>query len=123
MKKARCTSVVFHIEEKDSLVLLLYSVYSISCFHVSMFLFPGVLVPELVHRLLDFGVLLSSEQFDLVVKIMNSALVDQTSAMILLPITTIIYRVCVHVHTCSSTYNRPLFSITNYDVHVIGVIE
>lgn len=51
------------------------------------------LVPELVYRLLDFGRLLSSEQFDLIVKIMNSALVDENSAVMLLPITTVIYRV------------------------------
>ena len=51
------------------------------------------LVSELVHRLLDYGVLISSEQFDMIVKIMNSALVDEKVAMVLLPLTTIIYRV------------------------------
>ena len=54
----------------------------------------NVLVPELVHRFLDFSALLSSEQFDLVVKLLNSALIDEQSAMMLLPLTTIIYRVC-----------------------------
>lgn len=53
----------------------------------------NVLVPELVHRFLDFSALLSSEQFDLVVKLLNSALIDEQSAMMLLPLTTIIYRV------------------------------
>lgn len=52
------------------------------------------LVPSLVVRFLQYGVLLSSEQFDLVVKLLNSALVDQQSAMMLLPLTTVIYRVC-----------------------------
>ena len=52
-----------------------------------------VLVPELVQWFLEFGVLLSSEQFDLIVKFMNCALVDEHSALLLLPLTTIIYRV------------------------------
>lgn len=43
--------------------------------------------------MLDYGVLISSEQFDMIVKIMNSALVDEKVAMVLLPLTTIIYRV------------------------------
>lgn len=51
------------------------------------------LVPELVDRFLQYGVLLSSEQFDLVVRLLNSALVDKQSAMALLPLMTIIYRV------------------------------
>ena len=42
---------------------------------------------------MEFGVLLGTEQFDLIVKVMNSALVDEKSAMNLLPMTTIIYRV------------------------------
>ena len=50
-------------------------------------------VPELVHRLLEFKVSMSSEQFDLIVKLMNSALVDEKSAMMILPIATIVYRV------------------------------
>lgn len=53
----------------------------------------NVLVPELVNQFLDFSALLSSEQFDLVVKLLNSALIDEQSAMMLLPLTTIIYRV------------------------------
>jgi myotubularin-related protein 5/13 len=52
-----------------------------------------VLVPELVQWFLEFGVLLSSEQFDLIVKFMNCALIDEHSALLLLPLTTIIYRV------------------------------
>ncbi|XP_064399586.1 myotubularin-related protein 5-like isoform X3 [Halichondria panicea] len=51
-----------------------------------------VLVPELVERFLQFSALLSSEQFDLVVKLLNSALIDSQSALLLLPLTTIIYR-------------------------------
>lgn len=50
------------------------------------------LVPELVDHIMEFGVLLGTEQFDLIVKVMNSALVDEKSAMNLLPMTTIIYR-------------------------------
>ena len=52
-----------------------------------------VLVPALVDRFLQYGTLLNSEQFDLIVKLLNSALVDQHSALMLLPLTTIIYRV------------------------------
>ena len=52
------------------------------------------LVPEMVRWLLKIGgVLLSSEQFDVVVKIMNSALVHSTTALALLPVSTIMYRV------------------------------
>ena len=56
---------------------------------------PKALVSELVHRLLDFGVLMSSDQFDVIVKVVNSALIDEKVAMMLLPLTTIIYRVSV----------------------------
>ena len=64
-----------------------------------------VLVPELVQWFLEFGVLLSSEQFDLIVKFMNCALVDEHSALLLLPLTTIIYRVIKHpwLHACTCT--------------------
>ena len=52
------------------------------------------LVPEMVRWLLKIGgVLLSSEQFDVVVKIVNSALIDSTTAVALLPVSTIMYRV------------------------------
>ncbi len=54
-----------------------------------------VLMPALVDRFWQYGVLLSSEQFDLVVKLLNSALVDEKSAMTLLPLMTVIYRVSV----------------------------
>ena len=65
-----------------------------------------VLVPELVQWFLEFGVLLSSEQFDLIVKFMNCALVDEHSALLLLPLTTIIYRVRVekYAYTYISAY-------------------
>ena len=49
-------------------------------------------MPALVDCFLQYGVLLSSEQFDLVVKLLNSALVDQQSAMTLLPLMTVIYQ-------------------------------
>ena len=57
--------------------------------------YPKALVSELVHRLLDYGVLISSDQFDVIVKVVNSALIDEKVAMMLLPLTTIIYRVSV----------------------------
>ena len=56
---------------------------------------PKTLVSELVHRLLDYGALMSSDQFDVIVKVVNSALIDEKVAMMLLPLTTIIYRVSV----------------------------
>ena len=73
-----------------------------------------VLVPELVQWFMEFGVLLSSEQFDLIVRFMNCALVDEHSALLLLPLTTIVYRVSKHgtviymymymnVYTCTCT--------------------
>ena len=52
-----------------------------------------ILMPALVDRFWQYGVLLTSEQFDLVVKLLNSALVDEKSAMTLLPLMTVIYRV------------------------------
>ena len=52
------------------------------------------LVPELVRRVMQVNsVVLSSDQFDILVKIINSALTDATSAMTLLPVSTIMYRV------------------------------
>ena len=39
--------------------------------------------------------LISSDQFDVIVKVVNSALIDEKVAMMLLPLTTIIYRVSV----------------------------
>ena len=36
---------------------------------------------------------LSSDQFDILVKIINSAISDNKSAMVLLPVSTIMYRV------------------------------
>ncbi len=68
-----------------------------------------VLVPELVERFLQFSALLSSEQFDLVVKLLNSALIDSQSALLLLPLTTIIYRVSAwHNHPSSEISISPL---------------
>jgi len=55
----------------------------------------NVLVPELVGRFLQFSALLSSEQFDLVVKLLNAAIIDTQSALLVLPLATIIYRVGV----------------------------
>ena len=52
-----------------------------------------VLVPELVEWFMEFGVLLSSEQFDLIVRFMNCAIIDKHTALLLLRLRTIIYRV------------------------------
>ena len=71
------------------------------------------LVSELVHRLLDYGVLISSDQFDVIVKVVNSALIDEKVAMMLLPLTTIIYRVSV---VAMETY-RYTFSCLNTCCH------
>ena len=60
----------------------------------------NALVPELVDRFFKFSALLSTEQFDLVVKLLNGALIDSQSALLLLPLTTFIYRVCVCVCVC-----------------------
>ena len=64
------------------------------------------LVPALVDCFLQYGVLLSSEQFDLVVKLLNSALVDQQSAMTLLPLMTVIYRVSFYIGYFCSIYRK-----------------
>ena len=46
---------------------------------------------------------MSSEQFDILVKMINSAVTDATSALALLPVSTIMYRVselvCVRLLT------------------------
>ena len=72
------------------------------------------LVSELVHRLLDYGVLISSDQFDVIVKVVNSALIDEKVAMMLLPLTTIIYRVSV---VAMETYRYNTFSCLNTCCH------
>ena len=60
--------------------------------------------PELVCRILKFGAHMSSEQYDMIVKIMNSALSDREVATVLLPLVIILYRVCENVHVCAHSY-------------------
>lgn len=50
-------------------------------------------VPELVHRLTVYGGFLGQEQFDILVKLMNSAMVHESMAARLLPLSTAFYRV------------------------------
>lgn len=50
-------------------------------------------VPELVQRLNDYGGFLGQEQFDILVKLMNSAMVHESMAARLLPLLTAFYRV------------------------------
>ena len=50
-------------------------------------------VPELVHRLTVYGGFLGQEQFDILVKLMNSAMAHEPMAARLLPLSTAFYRV------------------------------
>lgn len=50
-------------------------------------------VPELVQRLTEYGGFLGPEQFDILVKLMNSAMVHESMAARLLPLSTAFYRV------------------------------
>lgn len=62
--------------------------------------------PELVCRILKFGALVSSEQYDMIAKIMNSALNDREVATVLLPLVIILYRVCDNI--CTHLYSLEL---------------
>ena len=57
----------------------------------------SIFVPELVNRLLKYGPYLSSEQFEVLVRIVNSALTDENIAMLLLPLTSVFYQVCLSI--------------------------
>jgi len=52
-----------------------------------------LLVPELVQRLTEYGGFLGAEQFDILVKLINSAMVHEPMATRLLPLSTAFYRV------------------------------
>ena len=52
-----------------------------------------VFVPELVNKLLECGGLLVSEQFELLVRLVNSAMGDENTAVAILPLLTVFYRV------------------------------
>ena len=56
-------------------------------------LLTEVFVPELVNKLLECGGLLVSEQFELLVRLVNSAMGDENTAMAVLPLLTVFYRV------------------------------
>ena len=57
-------------------------------------------VPELVQRLTTYGGFMGPEQFDILIKLMNSAMVQESMAARLLPLSTAFYRVRI---------NPPLF--------------
>ena len=50
-------------------------------------------VPELVSRLRVHGSFLSSDQYEVLVRCINSAMVDEKMAMLILPLTAVIYQV------------------------------
>ena len=56
-------------------------------------LLTDVFVPELVNKLLHCGGLLVSEQFELLVRLVNSAMGDENTAVAILPLLTVFYRV------------------------------
>ena len=53
----------------------------------------GIFVPELVERLLKFGSLLSSEQFELLGRLLNSAIINDKMAMTILPLASVFHQV------------------------------
>ena len=59
----------------------------------------GIFVSELVERLLKYGALLSSEQFELLVRLVNSAIINEKMAMTILPLAAVFHQVsgCVSV--------------------------
>ena len=71
--------------------------------------------PELVCPILRFGAVMSSEQYDMIAKIMNSALSDREVATVLLPLVIILYRVCENI--CTHSYFGGWF----FDVHFATV--
>ena len=52
-------------------------------------------VPELVNRLIKNGAFLTSDQFEVLVRVMNIVLMNEKMAVQILPLTTVIYQVCV----------------------------
>jgi myotubularin-related protein 5/13 len=72
------------------------------------------LVSELVHRVIQVNsVVLSSDQFDILVKLINSAVTDERSAMALLPVSTIMYREInpgIHQHICTHLQHHSIWT-------------
>ena len=58
-------------------------------------------VPKLVTKLSEYGGFLGQEQFDILVKLINSAILDESMAARLLPLSTAFYRVCCQ-YVCSA---------------------
>ena len=52
-----------------------------------------IFVPELVNKLMRNGAYLSAEQFEVMVQLVNCALVDEKIAMQILPLTSVFYQV------------------------------
>ena len=53
-------------------------------------------VPELVQQLTSYGGFLGPEQFDIIMKLMNSAMIQESMAARLLPLSTAFYRVRIN---------------------------
>lgn len=61
----------------------------------------GIFVPELVNRLLKRGSFLTSEQFEILVRVLNIVLTNEKVAIQVLPLTAVFYQVMedkLHVH-------------------------
>ena len=52
-----------------------------------------IFVPELVNKLLKNGPYMTSDQFEVLVRIINCAIVDEKIAMNVLPLTSVFYQV------------------------------
>ena len=83
-----CLDAIFHDKVLEARKYLPSVIAALGNHNVSTALYP-----ELVLRILKFGALANSEQYDMIVKIMNSALSDREVATVLLPLIVIIYRV------------------------------
>ena len=53
-----------------------------------------IFVPELVNKLLKNGPYMTPDQFEVLVRIINCAIVDEKIAMKILPLTSVFYQVC-----------------------------
>ena len=71
-------------------------------------------VPELVQRLTTYGGFLGPEQFDILVKLMNSAMVQEAMAARLLPLATAFYRVRTYWQNWNFQLQRILLSLSAY---------
>ena len=53
----------------------------------------AIFVSELVERLLKYGAALNSEQFELLCRLVNSAIINERMAMSMLPLAAVFYQV------------------------------